>query len=192
MAKAKVINPVKFGNNYGQVKCGHIDPNNTIGGVTLMCGPPGQASTHYTQMHYSGELAGGTTLRAPGTIQIVCGDEPVHGIGLMIDVADGDIVMQARNGNIRMKGKNVNIRADGSSGGSGFINLDANEKIKLLSKNIEVNGSSVVKFFSSSLCEIVGQASLNFYGGLIDCADGATSIIPSKTVSKFEFFQAVL
>jgi hypothetical protein len=191
MAKAKVKNPIDIHNNYGSLKIGHIDPNNTIGGVTLTNGPPGQASGHYMQMHYSGELTGGTTNRCPGTYQIICGDAPVHGIGLVIDVADGDIILQARNGNIRMKAKNINMRADGTGTDSGFINLDANEKVAIKSKNVEINASSVAKFFSSGLCEVVGNNTLNFYGGLVDCADGATSVIPSKGTSKFEIQQAL-
>ena len=54
------------------------------------------------------------------------------------------------------------------------------------SKTIEVNGDSVVKFFSSGLCEIIGQNTLNFFGGLVDCVDGATTGLPSKGASKFE------
>ena len=54
------------------------------------------------------------------------------------------------------------------------------------SKTIEVNGDSVVKFFSSGLLELIGQNTLNFWGGLIDCADGATTGLPSKGESLLE------
>jgi uncharacterized protein (DUF39 family) len=191
MAQAKVIQPLSIGNNYGRIKFGHIDPNNTIGGVTIMNGTPAQASAHYMQLHYSGPLRGGTTNRCPGTYQIICGKEPTHGIGLIIDVADGDIVIQARNGDIRMKAKNINMRADGTDGKSGNVNIDANEKVNIRGKNVEVTASSVAKFFSSGLCEVVGNNTLNFYGGLVDCADGATAVIPSKGTSNFEIQQAL-
>ena len=63
---------------------------------------------------------------------------------------------------------------------------DSNEKINIKSKTVEINGDSVVKFFSSGLCEIIGQNTLNFWGGLIDCADGATTGLPSKGESLLE------
>jgi hypothetical protein len=34
--------------------------------------------------------------------------------------------------------------------------------------------------------EIVGNGTLNFYGGLIDCADSCTTLKKSKGISDFE------
>ena len=80
-----------------------------------------------------------------------------------------------------LEGQDIDLHAN-----KGIINLDSNEKINMKSKTIEVNGDSVVKFFSSGLLELIGQNTLNFWGGLIDCADGATTGLPSKGESLLE------
>lgn len=185
MAKAKVVNPRIIKNNYGHIKLGHIDINNTIGGVLIRNGTPQQASEHYMQFNYSGPLKGGTMNRCPGVYQIICGDEPKNNVGFLLRSNDGDIVIQAPAGRIRMEAKYIDLVA------SSHLNIDAAQKVTIRSKNIEINGSSVAKFFSSGLCEIVGKNTLNFAGGLIDCADGATSVKKSKQTSKFEVQEAL-
>jgi len=181
MSKIAVHNPVKLSDSYGHLKFGHINPNNALAGVLLRNGHPGQASEHYMMMMSTGAQKGGTINRCPGVYQIHCGERPVTDIGFMLNVAEGDIVLRANRGRIRMEAENVDIHAS-----QGIINLDSNEKINMKSKTIEVNGDSVVKFFSSGLCEIIGQNTLNFFGGLVDCVDGATTGLPSKGASKFE------
>lgn len=186
MAKVKVHNPVELGNDYGHLKFGHIDINNDLGGVLLRNGPPGQPCEHYMQFNSSGVMKNGTTNRCPGVYQIICGENPVNKVAFVLKASEGDIIIQAPNGRIRMEARNIDIRANGVDNKTGYVNIDANEKITLRSKNIEINGTSVAKFFSSGLCEIVGKNSLNFAGGLIDCADGATSVNKSKHESKLE------
>lgn len=184
MAKAKVVNPRIIKNNYGHIKLGHIDTNNTIGGVLIRNGAPQQESEHYMQFNYSGPLKGGTLNRCPGVYQIICGDKPVNDVGFVLRSNTGDILIQAPSGRIRMEAKYIDIVA------SSHLNIDAGQKVTIRSKNIEINGSSVAKFFSSGLCEIVGKNALNFSGGLIDCADGATSVKKSKLTSKLETQEA--
>lgn len=187
MAKIKVHNPIEIGDKNGQLKFGHIDINNDLAGVYLRNGPPGQPAQHYMQFTSSGSLKGGTLNRAPGTYQIICGNVPGPGnVSFVLHAIEGDIVLKAPNGRIRLEAVNVDIRANGGDNKNGYVNIDANEKVIIRSKNIEINGTAVAKFFSSGLCEIVGKNTLNFAGGLIDCADGATSVNPSKQASKLE------
>ena len=85
-----------------------------------------------------------------------------------------------------MEARNIDLKASGPNNKSGHINIESNEKISIRSKNIEINGDAVAKFLSSGTCEVVGNSALNFFGGLIDCADSATTLLPSKGTSKFE------
>lgn len=186
MAKVKVHNPIEIGNDYGHIKFGHIDINNDLGGVLIRNSPPGQPCEHYMQFNSSGTMKNGTTNRCPGVYQIICGETPVNDVSFVLRATEGDIIIQAPNGRVRIEGKNVDIRANGSDNKNGFVNIDANEKVIIRSKNIEINGTSVAKFFSSGLCEIVGKNTLNFAGGLIDCADGSTSVNKSKHNSNLE------
>ena len=181
MSKIAVHNPVKLSDSYGHLKFGHINPNNALAGVLIRNGHPGQESEHYMMFMSTGAQKGGTINRCPGVYQIHCGERPVTDIGFLLNVAEGDIVLRANRGRIRMEAENVDVHAN-----QGTINLDSNEKINMKSKTIEVNGDSVVKFFSSGLCEIIGQNTLNFFGGLVDCVDGATTGLPCKGESKFE------
>ncbi len=191
MAKVKVHNPIELGNDCGHIKFGHIDINNDLGGVLLRNGPPNQPSEHYMQFNSSGVMKNGTTNRCPGVYQIYCGENPVNDVAFVLRASEGDIIIQAPNGRIRMEARTIDIRANGIDNKTGYVNIDANEKVVIRSKNIEINGSSVAKFFSSGLCEIVGKNTLNFAGGLIDCADGATSVNRSKHQSNLENQEAI-
>ena len=104
----------------------------------------------------------------------------------MLNAALGDIVLRAPKGRIRLDARNIDIKATGVNNQSGVINIESNEKVIIRSKNVEVNGDAVAKFLSSGTCELVGNSALNFYGGLIDCADAATTLLPSKGTSAFE------
>jgi hypothetical protein len=186
MAKPQLHNPVELGSNYGHLKLGHINLNNTHAGVLLRNGPNGAPCEHYMMFGSSGKMNGSTINRCPGVYQIHCGEKPVDNVSFMLKASDGDIVIRAPLGRIRFEAKNIDMIANGSDNKSGYINIESNEKINIRSKNIEVNGDAVAKFLSSGVCELVGNGSLNFYGGLIDCADSCTTLKPSKGISKFE------
>jgi hypothetical protein len=186
MAKPIIHNPLKVGNDYGHVKFGHINPNNTYAGVLLRNGDPGKPSEHYTMFMSSGQMNGGTINRCPGVYQIHCGETPVTDTSFIVRASSGDIVLQAPLGRVRIEAQNIDLIANGKNNKNGFINIESNEKINIRSKNIEINGDSVCKFLSSGVCEIVGNGALNLFGGLIDCADSCTTLKPSKGVSLFE------
>lgn len=182
----KIHNPIELGNDFGHIKFGHINANHTYAGVLVRNGPPGQSSEHYMMFMSSGTMAGGTINRCPGVYQIFCGEDPVNDTAMVVTAARGDIIFKAPKGRIRLDARNVDIKATGPTNTSGHINIESNEKITIKSKNIEVNGDAMAKFLSSGTCELVGNAALNFYGGLIDCADSGTTIKPSKGTSAFE------
>jgi len=62
----------------------------------------------------------------------------------------------------------------------------ANEKIIGKAQTIDFNSKISTKIFSEKSVECVGKAVLNIYGGMVDCADGATEVIGSKLPSSNE------
>jgi hypothetical protein len=186
MGKPRIHNPIELGNDFGHIKFGHINKNYTYAGVMIRNGHPGQASEHYMMFMSSGTMSGGTINRCPGVYQVICGEVPVNDTSYIVSASEGDIVLRAPNGRIRMEARNIDIKATGQNNKNGHINIESNEKVAIRSKNIEINGDAICKLLSSGTCELVGSSALNFYGGLIDCADSATTLLPSKGTSKFE------
>jgi hypothetical protein len=56
----------------------------------------------------------------------------------------------------------------------------ANEKIIGKAQTIDLNSKISTKIFSEKTVDVIGKAVLNIYGGMVDCADGATEVIGSK------------
>ena len=184
--KPRIHNPVELGNDFAHLKFGHINTNNTYAGMILRNGHPQQDSEHYMMFMSSGPMRGATINRCPTVYQIHCGERPVTNNSFVLRAASGDILIQAPLGRVRIEARNIDLLANGQNNKNGYINIESNEKINIKSKNIEVNGDSVAKFISSGVCELVGNGALNFYGGLVDCADSCTTLKPSKGTYEFE------
>ena len=93
----------------------------------------------------------------------------------------GDIILRAPKGKIRIEAQDIELVANGYNGRTGYIALDSNEKIILKSKSIDIRATETARFFSENKLDVIGNAIMNIYGGLVDMADGATSILGSKT-----------
>ena len=61
-----------------------------------------------------------------------------------------------------------------------LIKLESNDKIELNSKSITMSAKESYKIFSEKTLDLVGNAIMNIYGGLMDFADGATKLKGSK------------
>ena len=107
-------------------------------------------------------------------------DVPKDVHGLYFEAESGDVVIRAPKGRIRIEAINIDMRASGTGGSNGVITIDANEKILVKAPAIDIDSKVSTKIFSEKTVELIGSGILNIYGGLIDCADGATSIKGSK------------
>jgi hypothetical protein len=173
MGQKKEFERVRYGTKEGELKFGHVHNDEVTSGFMARTGTDHR---HYMTMDINGKRKGWTTNVCPGTFQIKCGHDIKNGKpALYIEAVSGDIIFNASNGRIRMQAQNIDILANNTAGTnkSGVLTLEANEKVDIRSKNIELNGSSVVKFFSSGSCEIVAKSSLNFFGGIVAAADNA-------------------
>jgi hypothetical protein len=112
---------------------------------------------------------------------VIAGDNvPDEVPAVYIDAINGDLVLNAKNGRIRLLAENIDIIADGPDGKNGVVYIEGNEKIILKSPTIDVRSTISTKIFSEKTVECIGKGILNIYGGLIDCADGATKLKGSK------------
>jgi len=186
MSKSKNYHTIRYGNKDAEIKFGHIHNDNEISSFSIRSGADPR---HYMSMDATGNVEqgrkGGTINRCPGTYQIKCGDDVRSGSedgmpAFYVECVNGDIIFSATRGRIKFQAENIEFLASGADNKNGVITIKSNEKVEIISKNVEVNASSVAKFFSSNTCKIVGNAVLDIYGGLSACATGASKIKKSK------------
>lgn len=185
MKRRKDKTPIRYGTHHGEIRFGHIHDDDVQSGVMLRAGP--DAGRHYICMDNTGSATrkGGTINRCPGTYQIISGtDVPIDVPGVYFEAESGDIVIKAPKGRIRIEAINIDMRASGTGGDNGILTIDANEKVIIKAPAIDIDSKVSTKVFSEKTVELIGKNILNIYGGLVDCADGASSIYPSKPSPK--------
>lgn len=173
----------RTGNDHGEIRFGHIHQDNNISGVMLRTGEDG--GRHYMTMDSTGSIdqgrKGGTINVCPGSFSVMAGKDVAKEIPAIYYYAEnGDIVIGAPNGRIRIFAQNIELIAQGGDGKNGVIQIDGNEKVIIKAPQIDVNSKVSTKIFSEKTVDVIGKAILNIYGGLIDCADGATKRKGSK------------
>jgi hypothetical protein len=169
----------RYGTVDGEVQFGHIHEDGVICAVMLRSG---YDENHYMMMDADGHREGHTMHRVPGVFSVKAGENVTDGDpAVVIDALRGDIILSAQKGKIQLQAKNIFLSAQGEDNKNGYVTIEANEKFDVRAKNIELNASSVAKFFSSGTLETVGKGLLNIYGGLMQTADGASMIGGSKS-----------
>ena len=180
MTKKKNYHTIRYGNKDGELKFGHINEKNELLAFIVRSATH---SKHYIAMSSTGKdhLKHGTICRSPGSFQVKAGQNVADGNpAVYIEAESGDLVIKAA-GRVRIEGENIDLRATGGDGKNGIINIDGNEKVVINGKEgVFINSDASVRIFSENTLECIGKAILNIYGGLIDCADGATKIKGSK------------
>ena len=181
MARHKNYHTIRYGTAEGEIKFGHIHIDNVRSSVMLRSG---HTFDHYITLDGPGGeefRTHSTTCRSPGSFQVSAGEGvPDNQPGIFMDAINGDIVIRASNGRIRLEAIDIDLRASGSQGERGNIVIDANDKCVINAQVIDCKAKIAAKFFSEKTVELVATNVMNVYGGFIDVADGATSILGSK------------
>jgi len=198
---------VRQGTAEGELVFANLTYDNCLDAVMLQnC----RSFNHYISMCASGDnyRKEGTIIRAKGSIQLKAGDnlgnQPTQGgspasfvpgtsprskgtPAIYVNAVNGDIILDAPSGKIKMLAEDISLTARGCNTETGNIKLDANEKIIIKAKDsIDLNAKVSCKIFSEKSVEVVGQSLCNIFGGMVDFADGATSIKGSKGHSSWE------
>ena len=180
MAEVKNYHTIRYGQADGEIKFGHLTQDNVLSAVLLR---NGKSKNHYITMDSSGapHRKHGTICRSPGSFQVRAGDNVDEDIpGVYVEAVSGDLVLRAPSGRVRIEGVNIDLIASGADGKNGVITIDANEKVLVRAQTVDISSKASTRLFSEKTVELIGNAILNMYGGFIDCADGATSLIGSK------------
>ena len=183
MAQTKDYHVIRYGNKHGELKFGHIWPDNNQSAVLLRSG---RNDDHYISLEQKGgpHRKNGTICRSPGAFQVKAGDQCTEKDqpGVFIDAVSGDIKLNAPKGNVEIRARNIRIYATADGNDNGTIEMQANEKIIGKAQSIDINSKVSTKIFSEKSVEVIGKSVLNIYGGMIDCADGPTEVNGSKGV----------
>lgn len=186
MTKTKNYHTIGYGNKDGELKFGHIHEDGVLSSFLVRSG---YEPLHYISLDATGEKhrQHGTICRSMGSFQVLAADNvPDEQPGIFLHSENGDIVLNAPHGRVRILAKNIDLITTGGDGRNGVITIDGNEKVIIKSPTIDVRSKVSTKIFSEKTVDMIGNAILNIYGGLIDVADGATSIIGSKGGSVVE------
>ena len=188
MSQRKNYHTVRYGTRDGEIQFGHIHKDNNESAVMLRSG---HDFLHYISMDSSGEKGArknSTICRSSGPFKVEAGDEckistdnQENQAGIEMDAVSGDIILRAPQGKIRIEAQDIELVANGYNNRTGYIALDSNEKLILKSKSVDIRATQTAKFFCENKLDIIGNAIMNIYGGLVDMADGATSVLGSKT-----------
>ena len=197
MSKPTNKHPLRYGNQHGEIRFGHIIKEKQFSFLARSGDNAG--GRHYIRMRSNGDVKqgqkGSTDMRAPGFININCGED-IRGAkssdgGKVVNppaynllAQNGDITIAAPNGTIRLSAQNIELIAEGNDGRNGIISLNSNEKIRIESPDVEVTSSLSTKIVSANTVNVVGEGIMNVYGGLMDFADGATALLGSKNGDK--------
>lgn len=192
--KRKNYHTIRYGTAEGEIKMGHIHQDNELSGAMLRNGNSSSKGDHYISLESSGDKQrnNGTMCVSPGAFQVKAGydlgndteSEENKYTGIYMDAVNGDIVIRAPSGRIRIEAIDIDLKATGSGNQNGTINLNGNEKVIIKAQTIDASSKVSTKMFSEKTVEVVGNGLLNIYGGLVDCADGATSKNTTKTYEK--------
>lgn len=176
MTKKQNYHAYRKGTKDGEIKFGHIHNDNVLSAFMVRSG---YDYRHYMTMDADDSRQGWTIMRCPGAFNIKAGDDIPYGrTSIYIEAINGDIVLRAKNGRIKLDAENIDLIANGTDTSTGIINMESNEAINSVSKNITADADSTLKLKSSGDTQIIADASLNIYGGLIDGATGACKIKP--------------
>ena len=196
MTKPINYHPYRIGNEHGEIKFGHIIKEKQFA-YYVRTGEDG--GRHYIRMRSNGDARqgqkGSTNFHSPGAHTINCGQDiigakskdggkRVNPPAYNLLAQNGDVSIAAPNGTIRLSAQNIELVATGNDGRNGVIKINANEKIRIEAPDIEVTSSVSTKIVSANQVNVIGEGIMNVYGGLMDFADGATSLLGSKAADK--------
>ena len=111
---------------------------------------------------------GYTLLNSPGSTFIHSGEDLTkEQEGIMILAKNGDIHIKANNGKIKLEALDIELIANGNAP-HGVLWANANETLKLDSKNVTIDGKQSMKVMTSGLLALRGSLGMQMLSPLIE------------------------
>ena len=174
---------VGLGNDLGHIKFGHVNQKGDVTmAVVVGVGREGSDdSRHQLSFESDGKRKGFTTLTAPTQFRVECGKnckEEENAVN--ITAQNGDISIAALNGKIRLSATCIEINATGEGSSKGLVKVDATESVKVSTKKLLVNTSTIYKLVSTGTGEIVANTALKMYASIVKGVTDAVKVKDSK------------
>ena len=149
----------------GAVSFGKLSPK---GDVTSSVHIQALDGRHFMSFDEDGPRTGFTILNSPGSTFIHSGEDLTQEqIGVMILSKNGDINIKATKGKIKLEALDIELVANGNSP-QGVIWANANETLKLDSKNVTIDGKQSLKIMTSGLLTMRGGLGTQMLSPLIE------------------------
>ena len=84
------------------------------------------------------------------------------------------------NGKIRLSATCIEINATGEGSSKGLVKVDATESVKVSTKKLLVNTSTIYKLVSTGTGEIVANTALKMYASIVKGVSDAVKVKDSK------------
>ena len=149
----------------GSITFGKLSPK---GDVTSSVAIEARDGRHFMCFDEDGERTGYTLMSAPGATFIETGDDLTQQQqAVMILSKNGDITLKAANGKIKLEALDIELIANGNAP-HGVLWANANETLKLDSKNVTIDGKQSLKLMTSGLLTISGGLSTQLFTPLVE------------------------
>ena len=138
----------------GAISFGKLSPEGDVtSSVSIEARDGGR---HFMCFDEDGPRTGYTLMSAPGATFIHSGDDLEKQQEAVMNLAkNGDIHLKATNGKIKLEALDIELVANGNAP-QGVIWANANETLKLDSKNVTIDGKQSLKLMTSGLMTIRG------------------------------------
>ena len=149
----------------GAITFGKLSPE---GDVTSSVAIEARDGRHFMCFDEDGPRTGYTLMSAPGSTFIHSGEdlEKQQEYGVIL-AKNGDIHLKATNGKIKLQALDIELVANGNAP-QGVIWANANETLKLDSKNVTIDGKKSLKIMTSGLMTIRGGLGTQLLSPLIE------------------------
>ena len=156
----------------GAITFGKLSPK---GDVTSSVHIQALDGRHFMSFDEDGERTGYTLLSSPGSTFIHSGEDlEQQQEAVMILAKNGDIHLKATKGKIKLEALDIELVANGNAP-QGVIWANANETLKLDSKNVTIDGKQSCKMMTTGLMAVEGKLGMQMISPLIEGVSAAMS-----------------
>ena len=171
---------VRYGNEKGSIKFGHIHKKADVTAGVMLDTPDGR---HQFSLDIDGQRKGWTSSTSPGNFQVECGEDREEADDtLILNAVNGNICITATNGKIRLQGTDIELVAIGEGGAKGHIKCTATETFTVHeTKKIILDSKALTKITTTGIIEVAANSCLKMYGSIIRGVTDACAKKDSKT-----------